>query len=177
MVFGGTQFWEAHKALSQRNGHQMEKFQVKIMWQWKKFLGGRKSLISPAALYSTDAHWALGYLRLSAGVRPCVYLLGVCIRPALIWSGAQGREGGRDSPFLLPCLDPLPFSSTWNRKWWIGWCHHGHRHHQLLDPWKKDFSEASLSRFDLFQDFSSNFEHPISHSGTIHLSISLKSHC
>lgn len=59
MVFGGTQFWEAHKALSQRNGHQMEKFQVKIMWQWKKFLGGRKSLLLPFIQQMPTEHLAI----------------------------------------------------------------------------------------------------------------------
>lgn len=34
--------------------------------------------------------------------------------------------------------------------------------HQLLDPRKEGFSEASFPRFDLFQDFSSTFGHPIS---------------
>lgn len=101
------------------------------------------------------------FTSLSAGITPCIwYSPYVCIKPTVIWSGAIRRGGRMDSTFFFSCFDPLPHSSSWNRKWWMGWCHHGHRQHQLLDPRTKGFSEASCSRFDLFQDFCSTPEHP-----------------
>lgn len=135
------------EALLQRSRHLLQKLQLMVLWQWKKFIEIRnwtgltvthrtciyksrfnlqhswvvlwwKYKVFLGCLHLANASWTPAiYYSLRCVLHAFDYLLCVFIRHLDLDAWSPKVEGDLDPPSFLPHMDPLPLSSIQNRMW------------------------------------------------------------